>query len=77
MQNPVVFLFVMLCGVPGLVTLAVIFFVRALAKSHIVIDVERSDRPTPDVLPEHKRITFRFELQERKPRKVAPVEDEE
>jgi hypothetical protein len=67
-DNPGLYICGFLCGLPAAITALVILYFRALAKRHITLDVEHSARPAPDVAPGMRRVTLRFDLEERKPR---------
>lgn len=76
MQNPGLLIISLLCGVPALITLVIIFLVRSLAKRRITMNVERTSIPLPDVRPDTRRLAIYFDLEERKPPEIRKEEEE-
>jgi hypothetical protein len=77
MDNPTVWICGLLCGVPAFVTLTIHFTIRAFAKRHPTIHIERTRIPLPDAAPDVNRLAIYFDLPERPIGKVEPEEDEE
>lgn len=76
MQNPGLLIVSLLCGIPTLITLIIIFLFRSLAKRRITMNVERTSIPLPDLPPDYRRVAIYFDLEERKPPEIRKEEEE-